>query len=126
MTLLPPRDSGEADGNGIETAGQYDLTEAGATAFLNAANHLSGFDPGGGGEPADFEITSISRNAQGHVSLSFPTEADAAYTVHYGVDLQSWEEVGNVTGDGSEATFVDDDADRNAAAASYYRVAQLP
>lgn len=117
--------SREADGNGIETAGQYDLTEAGATAFLNAANHLSGFEPGGG-EPADFAITDITRNEQGHVTLTFPTAADVAYTVHYGVDLQSWEEIGNVSGDGNEATYVDDDADRNAAPEGYYRVAQLP
>ena len=34
--------SREADGNGIATAGQYDLTEAGATAFVNAAKYMAG------------------------------------------------------------------------------------
>ncbi len=34
--------SREADGNGIETAGQFDLTADGVTAFVNAARYLAG------------------------------------------------------------------------------------
>ncbi len=45
--------SREADGNGIGTAGQYDLTEIGEAAFLNAVRHLAGVDGGGSGEPIE-------------------------------------------------------------------------
>ncbi|MEM7386548.1 MAG: LamG domain-containing protein, partial [Verrucomicrobiota bacterium] len=43
--------SREADGNGIETAGQYDLTDSGATAFVNAVRYMAGIESTGPIDP---------------------------------------------------------------------------
>lgn len=50
------------------------------------------------------------------------TQAGVTYTLEYSADLQQWETVLSMEGDGSAQAFQDDDAGRRVLPAGFYRV----
>lgn len=77
---------------------------------------------GGGGGPTDpgFAITSIERNADDSVTLTWPAEDGKTYSVGYSANLvDGFTEIATGL---TEGTFTDDDAARVGLPEGYYRV----
>lgn len=99
--------SREADGNAIDTAGQYDLTATGEAAFINAINYLvpSVVVPSG--------VLDISKTAAG-VLLTLP---EGTFDIEHSSDLSSWTTIAS----GISDNYEDTEAARVDAGLGFYR-----